>query len=247
MVPPTKMSGFAACNWYRCVSAGALSVPGAKSAGTGPRPDVDFPFGKLAKVAAGTPKFRASTSGGVCPTQSLIENVPNSEKWPLSNTRMKVQVPGPRPWIECPCPREEPHVARPEVHYLVLIVGIDRLDAAAPVDHVGPFRGVGMPMGSSRRAPAPASCRRRRVSPTPGTARRSLPSPYHRRIGVSAAPRAETGKREGPARPEAAVRAQRAAAPFRPRLRHLRQIHSPPRLRSVHGAINPSCWPPSMP
>jgi len=37
-------------------------------------------FGKSAKVLAGTPKFRASTSAGTWPTQSVIENVPNSEK-----------------------------------------------------------------------------------------------------------------------------------------------------------------------
>jgi hypothetical protein len=37
-------------------------------------------LGKLAKVEAGSPKFRANTSGGVLPSQSLIEKVPNSEK-----------------------------------------------------------------------------------------------------------------------------------------------------------------------
>jgi hypothetical protein len=37
-------------------------------------------LGNAAKRSAGTPKFLASTSGGVWPSQSVIENVPNSEK-----------------------------------------------------------------------------------------------------------------------------------------------------------------------
>ena len=35
---------------------------------------------ELAKVEAGRSKFLASTSAGTCPSQSVIENVPNSEK-----------------------------------------------------------------------------------------------------------------------------------------------------------------------
>jgi hypothetical protein len=62
-------------------------------------------LGKFANVDAGTPKYFASTSGGVCPIQSLMLNVPNSEKYPLSNTRTKRQSSVPMPWIEWPNPR----------------------------------------------------------------------------------------------------------------------------------------------
>jgi hypothetical protein len=37
-------------------------------------------LGKFAKVDAGTPKYFAKTSDGMCPTQSLMLKVPNSEK-----------------------------------------------------------------------------------------------------------------------------------------------------------------------
>ena len=42
--------------------------------------DIDLAFREVGAVAAGTPKFSASTSGDIWPSQSVIEKVPNSEK-----------------------------------------------------------------------------------------------------------------------------------------------------------------------
>ena len=42
--------------------------------------------------------------------------------------------------------REVPHVARAKVHDLALVLGIDRGDAAAAFDHIGPLGRVGMPV-----------------------------------------------------------------------------------------------------
>ena len=57
--------------------------------------DIQLALGKIGEGR--TPKFLASVSAGVWPTQSLIEKVPNSEKYPLSKTSTKVQTPGPMP------------------------------------------------------------------------------------------------------------------------------------------------------
>jgi hypothetical protein len=60
-----------------CLPAGGVA---AGSGGMTPVAKYTSPFGKLSKVDAGTPKFFASSSFGVWPTQSLMLKVPNSEK-----------------------------------------------------------------------------------------------------------------------------------------------------------------------
>ena len=45
-----------------------------------PLAEVDFFFGKFLNVDSGRPKFLASSGVGVCPIQSVMLNVPNSEK-----------------------------------------------------------------------------------------------------------------------------------------------------------------------
>ena len=42
--------------------------------------------------------------------------------------------------------REIPDVARTEIDDLALVLRVDGGDAAAPLDHIGPFGGVGVPM-----------------------------------------------------------------------------------------------------
>src|SRR4029453_7454218 len=55
--------------------------------------------------------------------------------------------PGPCPWIELPWPRGKYHfVARPEIDDLALVLGIDRGDAAAAFDHIGPLGGFRVPV-----------------------------------------------------------------------------------------------------
>ena len=61
-------------------------------------------FGTFSNVSAGTSKFFASTSFGVCVIQSVSRNVSNSLKFPSSNTSRNVAPSGPSPWIECGIP-----------------------------------------------------------------------------------------------------------------------------------------------
>ncbi len=62
-------------------------------------------LGNLAKADAGRPSAFESTSGGVCPSQSVLLKVPNSEKAPSSKIRTKWVSSGPRPWSRWPWPR----------------------------------------------------------------------------------------------------------------------------------------------
>lgn len=48
--------------------------------GTGPRAKYSSSFGNLSNVDSGTPKFFASSALDECPIQSLMLNVPYSEK-----------------------------------------------------------------------------------------------------------------------------------------------------------------------
>ena len=57
-------------------------------------------MGKASNTSFGRPKLSASMSFGVTSIQSVIENVPCSEKAPLSNDRMKWQGLSPMVWIE---------------------------------------------------------------------------------------------------------------------------------------------------
>jgi hypothetical protein len=65
-------------------------------------------LGRRANAVRATPKFLASTSGGVCASQSEIMNVSNSEKSPASNTSRNSQ-PSRSPWIECGIPAGKNH------------------------------------------------------------------------------------------------------------------------------------------
>jgi hypothetical protein len=48
--------------------------------GNAPRAKYTSSFGKVANAASGRPKVLASRVFGACPTQSVMLNVPNSEK-----------------------------------------------------------------------------------------------------------------------------------------------------------------------
>ena len=67
-----------------CASAAAASAPASGSAGfsggTAPRAKYTSSFGNPSKVDSGRPKFFASSGLGVWPIQSVMLNVPNSEK-----------------------------------------------------------------------------------------------------------------------------------------------------------------------
>jgi hypothetical protein len=77
---------------YRCDNAGGrypCNGVAAVSGGRGPSAKYTSFAGKSSNVASGTPKFFARRARGVWPIQSLMLNVPNSEKYPLSKIRMK--------------------------------------------------------------------------------------------------------------------------------------------------------------
>jgi hypothetical protein len=57
--------------------------------------------GMLANADSGTPKFFASTSGGVCANQSVSSSVLLSEAAPSSKHATNSQPSGPRPSSEC--------------------------------------------------------------------------------------------------------------------------------------------------
>src|SRR6185437_2368110 len=57
-----------------------------------------------AYTPCGNPRLRARTLDGVRAIQSVMLNVPNSEKFPSSNTRIKWASSGPRHCSACPCP-----------------------------------------------------------------------------------------------------------------------------------------------
>src|SRR6202008_880308 len=76
----------------------------AKSPGTFPWKIQRFCNGMLAKVSAGTPKFLASTSGGVWANQSVTSSVLNSLASPSSKQITNSQPSGPRPCSECGWP-----------------------------------------------------------------------------------------------------------------------------------------------
>ena len=67
------------------------------------------PFGKASNKSFGRLKLDASISFGVTSIQSVIENVPCSEKAPLSKDRMKWQGLSPIVWIEWPWPLAKNH------------------------------------------------------------------------------------------------------------------------------------------
>ena len=63
--------------------------------------DVDFFFRKLCRdVGRQARSFARARSGGVRAIQSVMLNVPNSEKRPSSKTSRKWHSCGPSPWIE---------------------------------------------------------------------------------------------------------------------------------------------------
>ena len=67
----------------RWVSGGSFqpcSGTDGSTGGSAPRAKYTSSFGNVANAASGRPKFFASSAGGVCPTQSVMLKVPNSEK-----------------------------------------------------------------------------------------------------------------------------------------------------------------------
>ena len=66
-----------------CVCGGSFRPASGTAAGSGgsaPRAKYTSFFGNPSKVDSGTPKFFARSGLGVWPIQSLMLNVPNSEK-----------------------------------------------------------------------------------------------------------------------------------------------------------------------
>ena len=81
--PLLLMRGASARRRYLCVLGpwcGPASGAAAFFGGRAPLAKYTSFFGKPAKVEAGRPKFFASSGAGVWPIQSLMLNVPNSEK-----------------------------------------------------------------------------------------------------------------------------------------------------------------------
>src|SRR5580704_664839 len=60
--------------------------------------------GMFLNDSAGTPKFAARTSGGVCAIQSVTRSVLNSDALPLSKASRNSAPSGPRPCSECGSP-----------------------------------------------------------------------------------------------------------------------------------------------
>src|SRR5271154_2243912 len=96
-------------------------------------------LGMLASACWLTPKFFATTSGGVCAIQSESRTVSYSEKFPSAKTRRNSQPAGPNAW------REEPKLVFFDVGDETFAIGIDASDARRSIKHKGPFRS-GVPM-----------------------------------------------------------------------------------------------------
>src|ERR1700683_374801 len=94
---------------YLCENCEGCKSPlrngGGDAGGTLPVPMYTSFLGNCASCAGERFRFRATTSGGALVIQSVTLNVPNSEKWPLSNPSKKWHSPGPSPCKACPCPR----------------------------------------------------------------------------------------------------------------------------------------------
>src|SRR5256886_9044079 len=73
-------------------------------AGTFPGKMYNSFFGSLATVAADKPKFRVTTAGELCAIQSVMLNVPNSEKCPSSKPKTKCASSFPMFCSACPWP-----------------------------------------------------------------------------------------------------------------------------------------------
>src|ERR1700730_9956168 len=82
----------------------AAARSAARSPGSVPWKIQRFCRGILAKVSAGTPKFLASTPGGVCANQSVTSSVLNSLASPSSKQITNSQPSDPRPCNECGWP-----------------------------------------------------------------------------------------------------------------------------------------------
>src|SRR4029078_9799932 len=71
---------------YLCVRAGFFQPCNGTlgcSGGIARRQKYTSSFGKPSRANSGTPKFLANSALGVWPSQSVMLNVPNSEKYPL--------------------------------------------------------------------------------------------------------------------------------------------------------------------
>src|SRR5271167_4679675 len=98
--PSLKMKGCGGTPAFLLIAARS----DAKSPGSVPWKIQRSCSGILAKVSAGTPKFLASTSGGVCANQSVTSSVLNSLASPSSKQITNSQPSGPSPCNECGWP-----------------------------------------------------------------------------------------------------------------------------------------------
>src|SRR4051812_5223447 len=127
-------------------------------------------FGTLLNVDSGVLKFFASTSFGVCVSQSVIRKVWNSSKFPSSKTRRNLHPSGPRALNRMRDARwEEPQVTFAHIVYKAPATFVHCGDARAAVQHNGPFRFY-MPMQlayTTGRQPHLYTCDRRRNRQVP--------------------------------------------------------------------------------
>ena len=95
----------------------------------------------LAKASAGTPKFLASTSGGVWANQSVTRSVLNSLAWPSSKADHELAAVRAKSLqgMRHAC-RKIPEVALFDVGDVGPACGIEHRDATAAVGHDRPFR-----------------------------------------------------------------------------------------------------------
>ena len=115
----------------------------ARSPGKVPWKIQRFCSGILANVSAGTPKFLASTSGGVWANQSVTSSVLNSLASPSSKQITNSQPSGPRPCSECGWPAGKiPEVALVDVRDVGPAHGVENGHAATAVRHDRPLGGL---------------------------------------------------------------------------------------------------------
>src|SRR6202035_5814802 len=103
--PSAKTNGWGGAAAFLLMAARSA----AKSPGTVPWKIHRLCSGILANVSAGTPKFLASSSGGVWANQSVTNSVLNSLAWPSSKQITNSQPSGPRPCSECGWPAGKYH------------------------------------------------------------------------------------------------------------------------------------------
>ena len=137
-------------DWLGCRSEFRMS---STAGGTRPGPIYSSFCGIWPNADSGRFRFRARTLRGVRAIQSVMLNVPNSEKCPLSNPSRKWHSPGPSVLDGVPvAARKIPGVAFFEIIHFGLAVRRDDGGAAASGEHIGPLGGQGVPVQFANRA-----------------------------------------------------------------------------------------------